>query len=48
MLNAWQQDGQVWLTAVLPKDTEADASFRLKQEEGSSLALHPLPYELTE
>jgi len=48
VLNAWQQDGQVWLTAVLPKDTEADASFRLKQEEGSSLALHPLPYELTE
>lgn len=48
VLNAWQQDGQVWLTAVLPKDTEADARFRLKQEEGSSLALQPLPYELTE
>ena len=48
VLNAWQQDGQLWLTAVLPKDTEADASFRLKQEEGSRLALQPLPYSLTE
>ena len=42
VLNAWRQDGQLWLTAVLPKDTEADASFRLlKQEEGSCLALQP-------
>lgn len=48
VLNAWQQDGQLWLTAVLPKDTEADARFRLKQEEGSRLALQPLPYSLTE
>ena len=48
VLNAWQHDGQLWLTAVLPKDTEADASFRLKQEEGSRLALQPLPYSLTE
>ena len=48
VLNAWQQDGQLWLTAVLPKDTEADASFRLKQEEGSRLSLQPLPYSLTE
>ena len=48
VLNVWQQDGQLWLTAVLPKDTEADASFRLKQEEGSRLALQPLPYSLTE
>mgnify|MGYP006142376579 CR=1 FL=1 len=38
----------LWLTAVLPKDTEADASFRLKQEEGSRLAQQPLPYSLTE
>ncbi len=43
VLNAWQQDGELWLTAVLPKDTEADARFRLKQEEGSSLSLQPLP-----
>lgn len=48
VLNAWQQDGELWLTAVLPKDTEADARFRLKQEEGSSLTLQPLPYQLTE
>ncbi|QWL60360.1 tRNA-modifying protein YgfZ [Aeromonas jandaei] len=48
VLNAWQHQGQVWLTAVLPKDTEADARFRLKQEESSQLTLHPLPYELTE
>ncbi len=48
VLNAWQQDGELWLTAVLPKDTEADARFRLKQEEGSSLSLQPLPYPLTE
>ncbi|MGY3977408.1 tRNA-modifying protein YgfZ [Aeromonas mytilicola] len=48
VLNVWQQDGQLWLTAVLPKDTEADARFRLKQEEGSRLALQPLPYSLTE
>lgn len=46
VLNAWQQQGQVWLTAVLPKDTEADARFRLKLEEGSSLGLQPLPYAL--
>lgn len=48
VLNAWQQQGQVWLTAVLPKDTEADARFRLKLEEGSSLGLQPLPYALFE
>ena len=48
VLNAWQQQGLVWLTAVLPKDTEADARFRLKQEESSQLTLQPLPYELTE
>lgn len=48
VLNAWQQDGELWLTAVLPKDTEADARFRLKQEEGSSLSLQPLSYQLTE
>lgn len=46
VLNAWQQDGRVWLTAVLPKDTEADAVYRLKQEEGSRLQLQPLPYSL--
>ena len=46
VLNVWQQQGQVWLTAVLPKDTEADARFRLKLEEGSSLGLQPLPYAL--
>ncbi|MGN4934123.1 tRNA-modifying protein YgfZ [Aeromonas rivipollensis] len=48
VLNVWQQQGQLWLTAVLPKDTEADARFRLKQEEGSRLSLQPLPYSLTE
>ncbi|MFM5523372.1 tRNA-modifying protein YgfZ [Aeromonas jandaei] len=48
VLNAWQHQGQVWLTAVLPKDTEANARFRLKQEESSQLTLQPLPYELTE
>ncbi|MHC9247449.1 tRNA-modifying protein YgfZ [Aeromonas jandaei] len=48
VLNAWQHQGQVWLTAVLPKDTEADARFRFKQEESSQLTLQPLPYELTE
>ncbi|PJG59672.1 tRNA-modifying protein YgfZ [Aeromonas cavernicola] len=48
VLNAWQQSGQLWLTAVLPKDTEANAQFRLKQEEHSRLSLHPLPYALTE
>lgn len=48
VLNAWQHQGQAWLTAVLPKDTEADARFRLKQEESSQLTLQPLPYELTE
>ncbi|WDO03166.1 tRNA-modifying protein YgfZ [Aeromonas allosaccharophila] len=48
VLNVWQHQGQVWLTAVLPKDTEADAQFRLKQDEGSRLTLQPLPYALTE
>jgi hypothetical protein len=38
----------VWITAVLPKDTETDAHFRFKQEEASSLALQALPYSLTE
>ncbi|MFQ2246208.1 tRNA-modifying protein YgfZ [Aeromonas enteropelogenes] len=46
VLNAWQQDSQVWLTAVLPKDTETDALFRLKQDESASLTLQPLPYSL--
>ena len=46
VLNAWQQEGQLWITAVLPKDTEADAQFRLKQEEASNLSLQPLPYPL--
>ena len=48
VLNAWQQDGQLWLTAVLPKDTEADAQFRLKLEEASSLSRQPLPYPLVD
>jgi len=48
VLNVWQQADQVWITAVLPKDTEADARFRFKQEEASSLALQALPYSLTE
>ncbi|WP_421202537.1 tRNA-modifying protein YgfZ [Aeromonas enteropelogenes] len=48
VLNAWQQDGQVWLTAVLPKDTETDALFRLKQDESASLTLQSLPYALVD
>lgn len=48
VLNAWQQEGQLWLTAILPRDTEADAQFRLKQDEGSSLTLQPLPYPLVD
>ncbi|MGY3944996.1 tRNA-modifying protein YgfZ [Aeromonas tecta] len=48
VLNAWQQEGQLWLTAVLPKDTEADAEFRLKQDEAASLRLQPLPYPLVD
>ncbi|MGL5030224.1 MAG: tRNA-modifying protein YgfZ [Aeromonas sp.] len=48
VLNAWQQAGQVWLTAVLPKDTNVDACFRLKQDQDSRLTLQPLPYALTE
>ena len=48
VLNVWQQADQVWITAVLPKDTEVDAHFRFKQEEASSLALQALPYSLTE
>ncbi|MGL5812862.1 MAG: tRNA-modifying protein YgfZ [Aeromonas sp.] len=48
VLNAWQRDGQIWLTAVLPKDTEADAEFRLKQDESAHLLLQPLPYSLAD
>lgn len=48
VLNAWQQDSQVWLTAVLPKDTETDALFRLKQDESASLTLQSLPYALVD
>ena len=46
ILDCWQQDDQVLLTAVLPLDTEPQARFRCKEYPDSSLFLLPLPYSL--
>ncbi len=46
ILDCWQQDDQVLLTAVLPLDTEPQARFRCKEYPESSLSLLPLPYSL--
>ncbi|MGL5949591.1 MAG: tRNA-modifying protein YgfZ [Aeromonas sp.] len=48
VLNAWHADGWLWLTAVLPNDTAADAHFRLKDAEDSVLHVQPLPYRIDE
>ena len=46
ILDCWQQDDHVLLTAVLPLDTEPQARFRSKEYPESSLSLLPLPYSL--
>ncbi|QFI55653.1 tRNA-modifying protein YgfZ [Aeromonas simiae] len=46
VLNVWQQGESLLVSAVLPKDTEADATFRLKDDDASALCLRPLPYAL--
>lgn len=46
VLNVWQEGDALLISAVLPKDTEQDAEFRIKDEEQSALTLQPLPYEL--
>ena len=46
VLDCWQEDDQVLLTAVLPLDTEPQARFRCKDHPDSSLFLLPLPYSL--
>ncbi len=48
VLSVWQQDGDCLLTAVLNKDLEADAVFRLKGQDDSRLTLQPLPYDLVD
>ncbi len=46
ILDCWQKDTQLLLTAVLPLDTEPQARFRCKEYPESSLFLLPLPYSL--
>ena len=46
VLDVWQQDGQLVITAVLPLDTELNAHFRIKDQIASQLRLLPLPYSL--
>ena len=48
ILDLWQRDEQVLLTAVLPLDTEPEARFRCKDQPDSALQLRPLPYSLEE
>ncbi|MBZ6066478.1 tRNA-modifying protein YgfZ [Aeromonas schubertii] len=48
VINVWQEGDALLVSAVLPKDTEVDAEFRLKEDEGSALRLRPLPYELVD
>ena len=48
ILDLWQRDDQVLLTAVLPLDTEPQARFRCKDQPDSALQLRPLPYSLDE
>ncbi|MDX1267354.1 MAG: folate-binding Fe/S cluster repair protein, partial [Oceanisphaera sp.] len=48
VLSVWQQGEECLLTAVLNKDLESDAVFRLKGQEDSRLSLQPLPYELVD
>lgn len=46
ILDVWQHEGLLLVTAVLPLDTELDAHFRLKEQIASQLQLLPLPYSL--
>jgi folate-binding protein YgfZ len=46
VLDVWQHEGLILITAVLPLDTELDAHFRLKDQIASQLQLLPLPYSL--
>ncbi len=48
VVDVWQRDGQLLLSAVLPLDTETNARFRLKEEPLARLQLRPLPYSLAE
>jgi tRNA-modifying protein YgfZ len=48
VLDCWQQDEQVLISAVLPLDTESNASFRFKGQTESQLQLLALPYSLGE
>jgi len=46
VMDVWQREGQLLVSAVLPLDTEAQARFRLKMEPEAQLQLQPLPYAL--
>lgn len=48
VLDCWQQQQQVLLSAVLPQDLDADACLRIKGDEGSHLHGLPLPYALSD
>ncbi|MBP2168155.1 folate-binding protein YgfZ [Erwinia toletana] len=48
ILAATQLDnGDVWVQAVLNNDLEADSILRVHGDEGGTLAIQPLPYEIT-
>ena len=46
VLDCWQQEDNLLLTAILPLDLESDATLRLKAQPESRLQLTPLPYAL--
>ena len=46
VVDVWQHQGQLLVSAVLPLDTEAQARFRLKADPEARLQLRPLPYAL--
>ncbi|MCP9267607.1 tRNA-modifying protein YgfZ [Xenorhabdus sp. XENO-1] len=41
-------DGSVWVQVVMNNDMAADSIFRIREDEGSSLTIQPLPYSLDE
>ena len=46
VLDVWQHEGLILVTAVLPLDTELEAHFRIKDQIASQLRPLPLPYSL--
>ncbi len=46
VLNVWQREQQVLISAVLPNDTSLKETLRLQADESSRLSTRPLPYPL--